>query len=192
MVLSYNRYSAYLIIVNGTSQRLWVFLTQSKEPPLDIIQAFMIKFGIGGSLVLTDQGGKLAQSNKFRNMLQHNFKYIVRPTGSDSPSQNSAAEVNNDKLAVKARTLLYRSGLPAKFWSAALLHSAYLRNRLVHSSTKMTPYKAWYGQQPDVSNLKTFGSCVCVKAPGQRRAKLDHNEYTGIFLGYTATNLNIR
>ena len=56
----------------------------------------------------------------------------------------------------------------------------------------MTPYEAWYGQQPDVSNLKTFGSRVCVKAPGQRHCKLDCNDYTAIFLGYTATNQNIR
>ena len=56
----------------------------------------------------------------------------------------------------------------------------------------MTPYEAWYGRQPDVSKLKTFGSHVCVKAPGLRHCKLDHNDYTGIFLGYTATNRNIR
>ena len=96
VVLSYDGYSAYLIIVDGTSRRLWVFLTQSKEPPLNIVQAFMTKFGIGGGLVRTDQGGELAKSDKFRNMLQHDFQYIVEPTGSDCPSQNGAAEVNND------------------------------------------------------------------------------------------------
>ena len=86
VVLSYDGYSAYLIIVDGTSQRLWVFLTHSKEPPLDIVQAFMTKFGIGGGLVRTDQGGKLACSNKFRNMLQNKFQYMVEPTGLDCPS----------------------------------------------------------------------------------------------------------
>jgi hypothetical protein len=59
VVLSYDGYSAYLIIVDGASRRLWVFLTQSKEPPLDIVRAFMAKFGIGGGLVRTDQGGEL-------------------------------------------------------------------------------------------------------------------------------------
>jgi hypothetical protein len=117
-------------------------------------------------------------------MLQHKFHYVVEPTGSDCPSQNGAAEINNDKLTVKVRTLLYGSGLPAKFWSAALVHSVYLHNRLVHFAINMTPYEAWYGQQPDVSNLKTFGSRVCVKAPGQRHCKLDCHDYTGIFLGY--------
>ena len=90
----------------------------------------MNKFGIGGGLVCTDQGGKLARSNQFRNMLQKEFQYFAEPTGADCPSKNGAAEINNDKLAVKARTLLYGSGLPAKFWSAALLHSVYLHNDL--------------------------------------------------------------
>ena len=96
----------------------------------------MTKFGVGGGCVRTDQGGKLAQSDKFRNMLQQESHYIVKPTGLDCPSQNGAAKINNDKLAVKVRTLLHGSGLPAKFWSATLLHSAYLHNRLVQSATK--------------------------------------------------------
>ena len=65
----------------------------------------MTKFGIGGGCVRTDQGGKLAQSDHFCNMLQQEFHYVVEPTGSDCPSQNGAAEINNDKLAVKVRTL---------------------------------------------------------------------------------------
>jgi hypothetical protein len=40
-------------------------------------------------------------------------------------------------------------------------------------------------------NLKTFGSRVCVKQSGNRRCKLDHNNFTEIFLGYTATTQNI-
>jgi hypothetical protein len=61
-------------------------------------------------------------------MLQKEFQYIAEPTGADCPSKNGAAEMNNNKLAVKVRTLLYGSGLPAKFWSAVLLHSVYLHN----------------------------------------------------------------
>jgi hypothetical protein len=37
-----------------------------------------------------------------------------------------------------------------------------------------------------------FGLRVCVKRPGDRRCKLDMHDYTGIFLGYTATDQNIR
>ena len=64
----------------------------------------------------------------------------MEPTGADSPSQNGAVEIYNDKLAVRTRTLLYGAGLPAKYWSSALQHSVYLHNRLVHTVTKKTPF----------------------------------------------------
>jgi hypothetical protein len=115
----------------------------------------------------------------------------VEPTGADSPSQNSAIKIYNDKFGVRTRSLLYGSGLPAKYWSAALLHSVYLHNRLVHSSTKKTPFESYYGQKPDLLGMKVFGSRVCVRQSGQRRAKLNHHDFTGIFLGYAATDQNI-
>jgi hypothetical protein len=82
----------------------------------------------------------------------------MEPAGADSPLQNSAIKIYNDKLAICARTLLYGSGLPAKYWSAALLHSVYLANRLVHTVTKKTPFEAFYGIKPDLAHLKLFGS----------------------------------
>jgi len=85
----------------------------------------------------------------------------------------------------------YGSGLPAKFWSAALLHSIYLHNCLVHSETKVTPFERYFGMKPDLSHLKLFGSRVCVKRSGDRSSKLDRNDFTGIFLGFTATDHNI-
>ena len=36
-----------------------------------------------------------------------------------------------------------------------------------------------------------FGARVCVKRSGKRSAKLDRHDFTGIFLGYTATMSNI-
>jgi hypothetical protein len=119
------------------------------------------------------------------------FGYVVKPTGSDSPSQNGGTEIYNGALAVKVWTLLYGSGLPAKFWSTALLHAIYLYNQLVHSSTGRTPYKGWHGRKPDVTYLKTIGSCVGVKMFSTQQCKLNRHDFTGIFLGYTATNQNV-
>ena len=191
IVLSYDGFCAYLLIVDGALRRVWSFLTESKEPPLSILRAFMKKFGLADGIIRTDQGGELARSDAFRTAMLKEFEYIVEPTGADSPSQNGGAEIYNNTLAVKVRTLLYGSGLPAKFWSAALLHSVYLHNRLVHSATGITPFEGWYGRKPNVAYLKTFGSRVCVKMTGTRRCKLDHHDFTGIFLGYTATDQNI-
>ncbi len=68
-------------------------------------------------------------------MLLQDFNHVVEPTGADSPSQNGTVEIYNGHLAVKVRTLLYMSVLHPKFWSAALLHTVYLHNHLVHSVT---------------------------------------------------------
>ena len=101
----------------------------TKESPLENLRAFMTKFGVGKGLIRTDQDGELARSADLRTLIESKFYFIVKPTGANSPSQNGVAEIYNDKLAVKVQTLLYRSRLPAKLWSAALLHSVYLHNR---------------------------------------------------------------
>jgi hypothetical protein len=166
IVLSYDGHSAYLVIVDSASHRVWTFLTSLKDPPLHILTAFMKKFGQNSGMIRTDQGSELARSDDFCALMLKEFGYVIEPMGSDSPSQNGGAEIYNGTLAVKVWTLLYGSGLQAKFWSTALLHTVYVHNRLVHSSTGRTPYEGWHGQKPDVTHLKTFGSRVCMKMMG--------------------------
>lgn len=98
----------------------------------------------------------------------------------------------NNTLAVMVRTLLYGAGLPAQYWSAALLHAVYLYNRRVHRATLRTPFEGFYGTRPHLEQLWLFGARVCVRRTGKRRAKLDRHDFTGIFLGYTATDQNVR
>jgi hypothetical protein len=121
----------------------------------------------------------------------HRYNYVMEPTGDNSPSQNGAVKIYNDKLAICARMLLYGLGLPAKYWSATLLHSVYLANRLIHTMTKKTPFKAFYGMKPDIMHLKLFRSRVCVRRSGICHGKLDKHNFKGIFLDYTATDQNI-
>ncbi len=157
IVTSYDGYSSHLVIVDSTSRRVWAFLTKSKDPPINILWAFLKKFGVGTGVIRTDQGSKLARSDTFHDMVLAEFGHVVEPTGADSPSQNGGTESYNHTLAVKVCTLLYGASLPACFWPAALLHAVYLHNRLVHSATDRTPYEGWYGRKPDVTHLKTFG-----------------------------------
>jgi hypothetical protein len=159
VIQSWDGFSSYLLIIDEASRYAWVFLTSSKDPPIDIIDKFLTKFGHkeGGS-IRTDQGGELAGSSALSDMILRNHSYVFEPTGADSPSQNGAVEIYNDKFAVRTRTLLYGAGLPAKFWSSALLHAVYLHNRLVHSTTKRTPFEGYFGTKPDLAGLKIFGS----------------------------------
>jgi hypothetical protein len=159
VVSSYDGYTSYLLIIDEASRMAWVFLTKSKDPPLDIVRAFLTLHGHSdGGCVRTDQGGELASSGTFRDLLLREFRYTLEPTGADSPSQNGAVEIYNDKFGIRTRALLYDASLPEEYWSAALVHSVYLHNRLVHSSTLSTPFGLYYGVKPDLEFLKTFGS----------------------------------
>jgi hypothetical protein len=192
VVSSYDGYTSYLLVIDEASRCAWVFLTMSKDPPIDIVRAFLQLHGhSNGGCVRMDQGGELASSVAFCDLLLWEFRYCLEPTGADSPSQNGAVEIYNDKLGIPTRALLYGAGHPTKYWSAALVNSIYLHNRLVHSATLCTLFEYYHGVKPDLKFLKTFGSWVCVKRSGDRRAKLDRHDFTGIFLGYTATDQNI-
>ncbi len=140
----------------------------------------------------TDQGAELARSSSFHDTMLCTFNYIVEPTGADSPLQNRAIEFYKGHLVLKVWTLLYMSGLPPKFWSALLFHTVYLHNRLVHLVTGWTPFEGNFGVKPDLTFLKLFGAQVCVKRTGKRGGKLDHHDFTGIFLGYSGTDQNIK
>jgi hypothetical protein len=169
-----------------------VFLTKSKDPPLDIVWAFLHLHGhTDGGCIRTDQGGKLASSFAFGDLILKEFSCTLEPTGAGSPSQNGAVEMYNDKLSIRSCSLLYGSGLPAKYGSAALIHAVYLHNWLVHSVTLCTPFESYYSMKPDLQYLKTFGSWVCIKHMGDRHAKLDRHDFSGSFLGYTSTDQNI-
>ncbi len=139
VIASWNGYSLYILVVDEASRYVWVFLTKSKEPPLDIIDTLLDRCGheLGG-LICTDQGGKLSCSFAFKDMLLRKPKHVIEPMGADSPLQNGAVKIYNAKLVVRTQTLLFGSGLPAKYWLSALEHSVYLHNRLVHNVTRKT------------------------------------------------------
>ncbi len=173
VVYSHDGFTSYLLIVDKASCYIWVFLTHSKSSSLNIVDEFLKTHGLPDSgFIRTDQGGELAGSQAFLNICGDNH-YKSEPTGSDTPSQNGAVEVYNDKFGARVRSLLYGSCLPAQYWSDALRHCVYLHNCLVHSETKRTPFECYYGHKPDLSCLRVYGSRVCVKKAGAQRFHWD-------------------
>ena len=112
-------------------------------------------------------------------------------TGADASAQNAYAESPNKYLANMMRCILHAADLGPEYWSFALLHSVYIKNRLPHTFIKMTPYEAITSVKPDLTNLRTFGCRVYVRKPGIKPAKMDNWSSNGIFVGYTSTTKNI-
>jgi hypothetical protein len=116
----------------------------------------------------------------------------VETTAPDASNQNGLAERPHKTLKERVRCLLYTAGLGTMFWADALLHAVWLYNRTFHSQIDKTPFQAYTKRIPTLDGLITFGCRVTPKKAGRRNTATDPNSYDGIFLGYRATQDNIR
>jgi hypothetical protein len=141
--------------------------------------------------IRTDNGGELAGSTDFCQEIA-NHGYLVEPTAPDASNQNGLAERPHKTLKERVRCLLYTASLGILFWADALLHAVWLYNRTYHSRIEKTPFQAYTKRIPTLDGLLTFGCRVTPKKAGRRNTAADPNSYDGIFLGYRATQDNIR
>ena len=180
--------NAYLIIIDRSSRYIWVFITSDKTPPIKEARMILNKFKSTnkGRSVRVDQGGEL-NSMAFKEMVADEG-FALELTGSDSSAQNGMAENPNRTYGQVMRCLLHASDLGPEYWSYALTHAVYIKNRLPHHSIKMTPFEKFTGRKPNLKRLRIFGSKVYSRQPGKRSYKLDHHTDGGVFLGYTATD----
>ena len=193
VVTSIDGFNAYLLIADAKTRYTFAFPTVSKAPPDELLDSFLAKHGLteGSRFLRMDQGGELWRSALIRAVAARHG-YDIEPTGSDSANQNGKVERLNGTYGVMVRALLYSAGLHPSFWSVALLHAVYLKNRLYHRSLHSTPIFAWTGVLPDLAHLRIFGSLITARRPGKSPAKLDRHTATGIFTGYGSTTRHIQ
>ena len=160
VVKSYDGYTSYLLIVDEAIRYAWVFLMASKDPLLDIVREFLHLHGHeeGGS-IRTHQGGKLARSLEFQDLVLWTFHYTLEPTGAGSPSQNGAVKNYNDKFAVRTRTLLFWIFGRRVRICTSRMNSYSIRQRVRHGYPK--PIKViWYCPiANDLADLQHIDFC---------------------------------
>ena len=67
----------------------------------------------------------------------------------------------------------------------------FIINRTYHTAIKKTPYEAWGDHKPDLKHMRTFGTPVTVKKPGNCPSKGHPHVYHGGVLRFTGTAKNI-
>lgn len=93
-----------------------------------------------------------------------------------SPQQNGVAERMNRTLVEMTRTLLQESKLPSSYWSLALKHATFIRNRVLGKNG--IPHSILFGK-------KLY---YRVSTPA---GKLSSRSSTGVFVGFPDTSLSI-
>ena len=183
---------AYLLIIDRATRYMWVYLANSKRPPIQFCKSILNKFKSSTKhrTIRCDQG-ELASSNDFKRMLQEE-QFTLQVTGSNNSKQNGMAERPHRTLAQMVRCILQGAGLGAEYWSYALQHSVHVKNRLPHKSIGKSPYEAFTGQKPNLTSMRIFGSRIVAQSPRSKTGKLDTNNVaTGIFVGFTGTDKNV-
>ena len=105
-----------------------------------------------------------------------------------TPEQNGKAERDHRTTVEAARSIIHAKKLSLILWAEAVNYSVYTLKRTFSKRRNYTPYELWHGKQPNVSNLRVFGSTAYVFVPDAERQKLDAKAMKGIYVG----NVRIR
>jgi hypothetical protein len=150
VVYSWDGYSSYLLVVDEATQYIWVFLTKSKDPPLDIVDTFLKWFAhVHGGSISTGQGGERAQSFALSDLLLRGMSLsqqapivphrmvLLRYTMANWPSRQ---EPSCTDLAYPPNT----GGLPSymRYTSIIILCMTRLNRHLLRASINLNPTSA--------------------------------------------------
>lgn len=81
--------------------------------------------------------------------------------------------------------MLFDAGLTKPFWAEACNYAAYLMNRIPRVLlNNKTPDEMWFGDKPDVSTLRVFGSPIMVHVSDKKRDKWSPKSERMVFLGH--------
>ena len=156
LITSKEGYNCYLLIADEYSRHLWIFLFADKKPPVATITSFLGTHGLKSGLrrIRTDQGGELSGSTAFRSCVNA-AGYTLEVTGAGASFQNAIVERPHRTLANMMRTMLSGANLPSTYWSYAITHAVYVKNRLPHSALpgRITPFQRYTKRMPDLTHL---------------------------------------
>jgi hypothetical protein len=134
----------------------------------------------------SDGGGEFVAS-EFTSYLR--FEGIEREKSApDAQQQNGRSERAIQSINNTSRSMLQHAALDDEFWTYAVQQAVHVRNR---TSTRVlngrTPYEAFHGRKPDVSNLRVFGCLAYGLIPkGNRKGKYSPRARKAIHLGKAA------
>ncbi|GFX08543.1 retrovirus-related Pol polyprotein from transposon TNT 1-94 [Trichonephila clavipes] len=97
---------------------------------------------------------------------------------------NGKAERANRLLLERARSLLYESKLPLKFWAEAINCSTQVSNVTPRKGKEKIPLEIWAGNKPKLNHLKKFGYVAYFHVPKVLRSKFEVPGRHEIMLAY--------
>ena len=163
--------TCYCLITDHHTGMLWGNTFNSKEPPIDFLNRWLVRHGLPkdsmgknglGKYVCFDTGGDLGKSSAVISLFEE-AGYQIEPNAPADSSSNGLGERPHRTIKDAMRAMLSGTGLDAKFWPFAFRHFLYLYNLTPHAGRPSSPYTMRTGKKADLSHLRVFGCQVTVR-----------------------------
>lgn len=184
----------FLLLVDDHTRLCWTFLMKEKSKTKHIFQTFHVmiqnQFKTNIQILKTDNAKDFFNSSLGPYL--RSYGIVQQSSCVDTPQQNGVAERKNRHVLEVARSLLFQTNVPNKFWGEAILTATYLINRMPSRVLNFkSPIQMFQGLYPTshlVSQIpfRLFGCTAFVHVHSQSRSKLDARALKCILLGYSA------
>ena len=173
--------------IDEYSSMIFIYLLRAKSEAHIALQQFLADIAPIGKVkeLHSDNGGEYMSDSFKKILLSNSIKHTT--TAPHTPYQNGKSERSWRSLLEMSRCLLADTELPKSYWSYAVRHAQYLRNRSYQRRTKSTAYELFTNAKPDMSKLHNFGS-PCTHYIDGYKQKLDKRGNVGIYLGVNLQN----
>jgi hypothetical protein len=185
----------FITFTDDFSRWTEVYFMKQKSEAFKYFEIFKAKLE-----TMTGEKIKILRTDNGSEYVNDNFTYFLKQFGIKhettdiyTPQQNGVSERKNRTLLDMTRCLLFQSNLPKFLWCEALSTSNYIRNRCISESIQNNiPYSLWYGRNPNISYLKSFGSLTYVLNKSPNKKKLDERSAPYYLIGYDENSKTYR
>lgn len=150
----------FVTFLDDASRYSWTYAIKKKSDVESVFKRWkesVENFTKSKITILRSDGGGEYVSNSFIKFLHANgIRHQMSIT--ETPQQNGRAKRFNRTIQNKVNCLMIDSGFPEGYWAESLHTATYLLNRTPNKAIGKTPYEAFHGKKPDLSNLQTFGA----------------------------------
>ena len=168
--LSGQRYA--IEFIDDATRYVQVYLMKTKDEALSRFKEYvadMMPLGIpiGPGSTLQADNDSVYRDRRFADFTKAQ-RIKMRFSPPHTQAHNGIAERSWNTLVDMARAMLHDAKLDQKFWGAAMVHSAFIRNACPSSAvaTAMTPFEMVHGKPFDLSKLRKF--CLLYTSPSPR------------------------
>jgi transposase InsO family protein len=178
-----------LVLVDNDTRRCWVYFGRQRTAGVAVtcLQSLVANVAVPAGVHLRQLHFDNAQEFRGTELREYCARAGIALSYSApySPDENGVAERQWRTLYGMARCMLLESGLPKVLWPEAMWAAAYISNRCPHAALQgVTPYEAWHGSAPNLSNLRVWGAYAFVHVDSPD-GKLGERGWRGRVVGYS-------